>query len=325
MKTVLITNAVPQDVLEPLSEIANIIQGPSGGRLMTRESVLRHAPNLDGIINQAELTVDAELLDAAPKLAVVANVAIGVNNLDLKLMEQRGVWATNVPDAFVASTADCALALMLNLLRGINTADQYVRARQWPNDGFQPGIWDGVLLAGKTLGIVGYGRIGKAVARRARAFDMRIIFSSSGPSKLDGYRELNQLMGEADVITIHTPLNARTHHLIGAKQLAKMKASAFLINMARGPVVHEQALVDALLEDKIAGAALDVFEFEPEVHPALLQLPNVCLTPHIGGGTQQSRRAARRLCAENVAAVLRGKRPISPVNCPLTRQAKGLD
>ena len=167
MYKVLITNAVPQNVLQPLAGIAEIIQGPAGGRLMSRETVLRHAPTLHGIINQAELTVDAELLNVAPRLRVVANVAIGVNNLDLKLMEERGVWATNVPDAFVASTADCTLALMLNLLRGINTADQYVRSGRWPNDGFQPGVWDGALLAGKTLGIIGYGRIGKAVARRA--------------------------------------------------------------------------------------------------------------------------------------------------------------
>ena len=316
MNKVLITNAVPEDALLPLAGVAEVTQGPAGGRLMTRESVLEVAPTLHGIINQAELTVDAKLLDAAPRLKVVANVAIGVNNLDLELMEQRGVWATNVPEAFVASTADCALALILNLLRGIHSADRYIRSGRWPNDGFQPGIWDGALLAGKTLGVIGYGRIGKAVARRARAFDMRVVFNSGKPSRLAGFRELEQLLSESDVIAIHTPLTARTHHLICAEQLAKMKSSAFLINMARGPVVDEQALVDALRDGRIAGAALDVFEFEPEVHPALLQLPNVLLTPHIGGGTHESRMAARRLCAENVAAVLQGKPPLTAVNNP---------
>lgn len=316
MYKVLITNAVPQIALQPLAGIAEIIQGPTGGRLMSRETVLRHAPALHGIINQAELTVDAEFLDVAPRLRVVANVAIGVNNLDLKLMEQRGVWATNVPDEFVASTADCTLALMLNLLRGINTADQYVRSGRWPNDGFQPGVWDGALLAGKTLGIIGYGRIGQAVARRAKAFDMRVIYHSGTPSPDPKFRALDDLLTDADVVTLHTPLTASTRHLIDARKLAQMKRNAFLINMARGPVVHEQALVDALLNGTIAGAALDVFEFEPEVHPALLEMPNVCLTPHIGGGTRESRMAARHLCAANVAAVLQGDRPVSPVNNP---------
>ncbi len=325
MKNVLITNAVPADVLQPLAGVAEIIQGPAGGRLMSRETVLRYAPKLHGIFNQAELQVDEALLDAAPQLKIVANVAIGVNNLDLDQMEQRGVWATNVPGAFVASTADCTFALILNLLRKINTADRYVRSGQWLNDGFQPGIWDGVLLAGKTLGIIGYGRIGKAVAQRARAFDMRIIFNNSTPSEHQGYRTLDGLMAEADVITLHTPLTKQTRHLIDAARLAQMKSSAFLINMSRGAVLHEQALVDALLDGKIAGAALDVFEFEPKVHPVLLQMSNVCLTPHIGGGTRESRRAARRLCAENIAAVLQGKQPITPVNNPLNSPANKSD
>ena len=232
-------------------------------------------------------------------------------------MAERGVWATNVPDAFVASSADCTLALILNLSRRISLADRYVRSGQWRDDGFQPGIWDGTLLAGKTLGIVGYGRIGKAVARRARIFDMRVIYHNRTPSADGAYRALHDLLAEADIVTLHTPLTADTHHLIDAARLGQMNASALLINMARGPVVHEQALVDALLKGKIAGAALDVFEFEPEVHPALLELENVCLTPHIGGGTRESRRAARRLCAQNIAAVMQGRRPITPVNNPV--------
>ena len=323
MNKVLITNAVSAEVLAPLAGLAEVIQGPAGGSLMARGDVLRLAPTLQGIINQAELIVDAELLDAAPQLKIVANVATGMDNLDLDLMARRGVWATNVPDAFVESTADCAIALMLCLLRRIHQADSYVRAGKWLGDGFQPGQWDGVLLAGKTLGIVGYGRIGQAVARRATAFGMRIIFHSRSSAKRDGYRELDALMAEADVITLHTPLTAETRHLIDARRLALMQPSAYLINMARGAVLHEAALVDALLSGSIAGAALDVFEFEPEAHPALLKLPNVCLTPHLGGGTRESRAQARRLCAENIAAVLRGERPLSPVNHPLQRQSGG--
>ena len=316
MYRVLITNAAPAEALEPLAGIAEIIQGPAGGKLMSRDEVLRLAPALHGIINQAELQVDEALLDAAPQLKIVANVAIGVDNLDLHLMARRGVWATNVPDAFVASTADCTLALILSLLRKINVADRYVRSGRWLDDGFQPGVWDGALLAGKILGIIGYGRIGKAVAQRARAFDMRVIYHSRVASANEGYRTLDDLLIEADVVSLHTPLTASTAHLIDGARLAQMKPGAFLINMARGAVVHEQALVDALREGKIAGAALDVFEFEPEVHPALLQMSNVCLTPHIGGGTRESRQAARRLCAENIAAVLLGKQPATPVNQP---------
>ncbi len=316
MKKVLITNAVPADTLAPLASIAEVIQGPAGGSLMARETVLRHAPAVHGIINQAELRVDEALLKAAPQLKIVANVALGVDNLDLDLMERRGVWATNVPDAFVASTADCTFALILNLMRRINEADRYVRSAQWRHDGFQPGIWDGALLAGKTLGIIGYGRIGKAVAKRARAFDMQVIYHNRTASADEAYRTLDDLLAEADVLALHTPLTTSTHHLINRARLAQMKPGALLINMSRGAVAQEEALVDALLAGKLAGAALDVFEFEPAVHPALLQMTNVCLTPHIGGGTRESRRAARRLCAENIAAVLRNQAPITPVNAP---------
>ena len=316
MKRVLITNAVPADALSPLDELARVIQGPAGGPTMPREAVLELAPTLHGIINQAELRVDAELLDAAPKLKIVANVAIGVDNLDLDLMARRGVWASNVPDAFVASTADCAMALMLSLLRRIPPADAYVRAGRWPGDGFQPGVWDGALLAGKTLGIIGYGRIGQAVAKRARAFDMRVIHHSRGRSDDPDYRSLDALLGQADVVSLHTPLTESTHHLIDAARLARMKPGAWLINMARGPVAHEEAVVAALRSGQLAGAALDVFEFEPRAHPALLEMPNVVLTPHIGGGTDESRAQARRLCAENIAAVLRGQPPLTPVNDP---------
>ena len=319
MNKVLITNAVRADALEPLRGLAEVIQGPAGGPTMPRAEVLALAPGLQGIINQAELRVDEALLDGAPMLKIVANVAIGVDNLDLELMARRGVWATNVPDAFVASTADCTLALLLNLLRGINHADAYVRSGRWADDGFQPGVWDGALLAGKVLGIVGYGRIGRAVARRASAFDMRVVYHSRRHSRDPGYRSLEALLAEADALSLHLPLTADTHHLIGADELALMKAGAYLINMARGPVLHEAALVAALQAGRLAGAALDVFEFEPEPHPALLEMPNVCLTPHIGGGTVESRRQARRLCASNIAAVLRGERPLTPVNAPSLR------
>ncbi len=309
---VLITNAVPPEVLAPLAGVAEVILGPGGGDLMPRDEVLRLAPRLSGIINQAELRVDAELLDAAPRLQVVANVAIGVDNLDLPLLRARGIVATNVPEAFTESTADCAIGLMLAVARRLVEADRFVRAGQWR--GFQPGRWDGLLLAGKTLGLVGYGRIGQAVERRALAFGLRVIhFDPRSDGSAPGYRPLEDLLAESDLVSLHVPLTPDTHRLLDAARLGRMKRGACLLNVARGRVVDESALVAALESGHLAGAGLDVFEDEPRVHPALLQMPQVVLTPHLGGGTRESRAEARRLCAENVAAVLRGRPPLTPV------------
>lgn len=304
---VLITNAVPPEVLVPLKGIARVIQGPAGGDLMPRAEVLRLAPNLAGIINQAELRVDAELLEAAPGLKIVANVAIGVDNLDLALMARRGVVATNVPDAFVESTADCTLGMILAVARRLPEADGFVRSGAWQK--FQPGAWDGTLLHGKTLGIVGYGKIGRAVERRARVFGLRVIHYRRSPTGGAGLTALDELLRTSDFVSLHTPLNADSDRLLNEKRLARMKRGAFLINMARGRVVDEKALVAALQKGHLAGAALDVFEDEPRVHPALLAMKQVVLSPHLGGGTIEARRAARLLCAQNVAAVLQGRAP----------------
>ena len=308
---VLITNTVPAAALSALDGIARVIMGPAGGDLMPRSEVLRLAPGLAGIINQAELRVDAELLDAAPALKVVANVAIGVNNLDLALMARRGVIATNVPDAFVESTADCTLALLLAVARRVPEADSYVRSGAWQN--FQPGVWDGALLHGKTLGIVGYGKIGQAVEKRARAFGLTVIHYRRSTDRGPGYAPLEGLLRTSDIVSLHTPLNADSDQLLDTARLGQMKPGAYLINMARGRVVNENALVAALQSGHLAGAGLDVFEDEPRVHPALLQMKQVVLTPHLGGGTRESRHQARILCAQNVAAVLRGERPFTPV------------
>ncbi|MBZ0297846.1 MAG: D-glycerate dehydrogenase [Anaerolineae bacterium] len=312
--TVLITNTVPANVLEPLDGLAHVIQGPP--EIMSRAEVLQLAPTLDGIINQGELVIDPELLDHAPRLKIVANVAVGYNNFDVELMASRGVWATNAPNIFTESTADCTFALILAVARMLVKADRYVRSGEWKR--FEPGVWDGVLLAGNTLGIVGYGQIGQAVARRARAFGMNVIYTRRVPDHDPACRSLEDLLAEADFVSLHTPLLPETHHLINAQRLQSMKPGAYLINMARGPVVDEAALVDVLQSGHLAGAGLDVFEREPEVHPALFTMDNVVLAPHIGGGTTQSRYEARHLCARNVAAVLQGERPLTPVNEVIT-------
>jgi glyoxylate reductase len=314
---VLITNTVPAEALAPLKGVARVELGPAGGDLMPRAEVLRLAPGLAGIVNQAELKVDQELLEQAPRLQIVANVAIGVDNLDLALMRRHGVYATNVPHAFVEATADYTLGALLALGRRLHDADRYVRAGEWK--GFQPGLWDGVLLEGKVLGLVGYGAIGRAVAQRARGFGLRVIHHQRTPSDDPAHVPLDRLLAEADFVSLHLPLNQDSHGLINASRLARMKRGSYLINAARGRVVDEAALVAALQSGHLAGAALDVFEHEPRVHPALLGMRNVLLSPHLGGGTHESRHRARFHCVSDVARVLAGLKPVSALNDPVPR------
>lgn len=320
MNRVLITNHVPPEVISPLAETAEVLLGPAGGELMPRAAVLEIGPTLDAIINQTELRVDSELLDRCRRLRVVANVAAGTDNLDLPLMTARGVWATNTPGVFCQATADLTLAFLLCLARRVLPADAYVRSGRWAK--FQPGTWDGDLLAGRTLGIIGYGNIGRAVAHRARAFGMNIVFHRRSAASEAGYRSLEDLLAESDYVTLHLPLTPETRGLMNRQRFLQMKRGACFLNLARGKVMVEADLVAALSSGHLAGAALDVFEDEPKVHPALLALPNVVLAPHMGGGTHQSRRAARDLAVENVACVLRGEPPPTPVNRPVASGRK---
>jgi len=204
-------------------------------------------------------------------------------------------------------------------------ADRYCRSGQWVKDGFQPGPWDGVLLSGKTMGIVGFGLLGKAVARRAEAFGMEVIFHDVAETGDPRQRPLETVLKEANVLSLHVPLVPATRRLIDASALAMMPAGAILLNLARGPVVDESALAEALASGHLLGAGMDVAENEPELHPGLVEHPRVVFTPHVGGGTVESRKQARLICAENVAAVLRGEAPPNPVNqpAPQTRGNKG--
>lgn len=314
LKRVLITNEVGPDVLGSLHGVAEVVLGPGGGDLMPRADVLRLGPTLDGIVNQAELRVDAELLDHCPRLRVVANVAAGVENLDRALMAQRGVWATHVPDAFAEATADLTLGFILALARSMLVADRFVRSGAWTK--FEPGRWDGDLLAGRTLGIVGYGRTGQAVAHRARAFGLEVKWHRRALTGESGQCPLDELLGTSDYVSLHVPLTEETRGLMNRGRFRQMKAGAYFLNLARGRTMVEADLIEALESGHLAGAALDVFEHEPAVNPRLLTLSNVLLTPHMGGGTRQSRKAARSLAVENVACVLRGERPLTPVNRP---------
>jgi glyoxylate reductase len=263
--------------------------------------------------------VDDAFLDAAgPALRIVANVAVGYDNVDVEACTRRGVVVCNTPGVLTEATADIAFALILMSTRRLGEGERLIRART-------PWSWSmffmlGTGLQGKTLGIVGLGKIGQATARRARAFGMEIAYAARRRAAEDVEAELSarflpldELLTTADVVTLHCPLSAETRHLIDAAALARMQQSSHLVNTTRGPVVDEAALAEALRAGAIAGAGLDVFEREPEVHPDLLELENVILIPHLGSATIETRTAMGVLAAENVVAVLGGSAPVTPV------------
>ncbi len=313
--SILVTNQAPREQFPALKNVSlPWIFASDSLALMSRAEVLVHAQEAVAIINQGELRVDEELLENAPNLKVVANVAIGTDNFDLSAMAAREVWATNAPDAFTESTADAALALLLDVTRRVSESDRYLRTGAWASEGMRPALWEGPLLSGKTIGLIGYGRIGQAVAQRVRAFGMRVLYNRSQVVADDpNYRSLDELLPEVDVLSLHIPLTPSTRHLIDAQRLGAMKCGGYLINVARGKVIDEAALVAALQSGQLAGVGLDVFEEEPVIHPELLTLPNAVLTPHLGGAAREARQSARRMAAENVARVLAGEPPLTPV------------
>jgi len=270
-------------------------------RLEARFRVSAEIGRSAGLVTIPADTVDDSLFDAAgPELRVVANFGVGYDSVDVEAATRRGIVVTNTPDVLTAATAELTMALVLALLRRVAEGDRLVRRREeWA---LGPTFMLGEGLEGKTLGIVGLGRIGREVARLGEAFGMRVVHTrGSGP-----YQEmsLEELLAEADVVSIHARLLPETHHLIGRDELRLMKPEAVLVNVARGPIVDEEALVAALRSWDIAGAALDVYEHEPAVHPGLLELENVVLTPHLGSATLAAREAMGMLCADALEAVL---------------------
>jgi glyoxylate reductase len=261
--------------------------------------------------------VDAAMLADVPRLKILANYAVGYNNIDLAAAAQQGIVVTNTPDVLTESTADLTWALMLAVARRIAAGDAYVRSGAWP--GWAPTQMLGADVSGKVLGIVGMGRIGQAVAHRAAGFNMRICYSSRTThvhDRMDASwerRAFTDLLRDSDFVTLHVPLTADTQHLIGTEQLALMKPTAFLINTSRGPVVDEAALVSALLQRRLAGAGLDVFEREPAFHPSLRELHQVVLLPHLGSATLATRVRMGMICLENIAALFAGLSPPNQV------------
>jgi len=255
--------------------------------------------------------IDAETLRAATRLKILANYAVGYNNIDLAAARQRGLIVTNTPDVLTDATADLTWALLLATARRIVEGDALVRSGRWT--GWSPTQLLGAEVFGKTLGIIGMGRIGQAVAHRAVGFRMPVRYHTRQPLATSSlpreweHRSLRDILGEADVVTIHVPLTPATHHLIGARELAWMRPTAFVINTARGPIVDEGALVAALKTGIIAGAGLDVYEQEPAIHSALAQLKQVVLLPHLGSATVHARVQMGLVCLENIQAVLDGR------------------
>jgi len=290
----------------------------AGDDPLPKAELMARLKDKEGLVCQITDTIDAEVLGAAARLKVVANVAVGYNNIDVAAAHRRGIVVTNTPDVLTDTTADFAWALLMATARRVVEADGYVRAGRWHR-------WEFLRLLGgdvhgKTLGVIGFGRIGRAVARRALGFDMRVLYCDTVRADAAAEAELRAtfvdkavLLRESDFVTLHSLLTPETRHLIDAEALRAMKPSAYLINAARGPIVDEAALVRALTERWIAGAGLDVFEAEPTVHPGLLRLDNVVLAPHIASASEATRHKMATLAVENCLAVLDGRPPLTPV------------
>jgi len=308
--TLYLSRLLPDPVMAIVRERFQLVQDPHDA--LPAPSALREGLcQADAAIVTLGDRIEAETIHVATRLEVLANYAVGYNNIDLAAARQRGLIITNTPDVLTDATADLTWALLLATARRIVEGDALVRSGRWT--GWSPTQLLGAEVSGKTLGIIGMGRIGQAVAHRAVGFRMPVryhtrqpLVTSSLPREWE-HRSLQDILGEADVVTIHVPLTPATHHLIGARELAWMRPTAFVINTARGPIVDEGALVDALKTGIIAGAGLDVYEQEPAIHSALAQLKQVVLLPHLGSATVHARVQMGLVCLENIQAVLDGR------------------
>lgn len=301
---VLLTRSLPSSAIARLDGIAELVipDAPLG-----RDELLRAVRDVDALVPVVTDAIDRTVIEAGASLRLIANVGVGYNNIDVAAARARGIVVTNTPDVLSRATADLTWALILGITRRIGEGERLVRAGRWTGWAFDQLL--GMELGGRTLGIVGYGRIGREVAARAGAFGMSVIHTGRDADAMP----LDRLLSLADVVSIHVPLTDATRHLIDQAALARMKRSAWLVNTARGPVVDEAALVWALKNRIIAGAALDVYEQEPIVHPELPSLENVMLLPHLGSATTDTRTAMADLALRNVAAVLGGGAPVTPV------------
>ena len=303
---VLLTRKLPASVMARLEAACEVEQCPGDGSAAHAELVSRVAGK-QALVSMVTDTVNRAVIEAGDALRIIANVAVGYNNVDVAAARERGIIVTNTPDVLTDATADLTLALILAVTRRLGEGERWLRRGDWPGWAFDQLL--GMQLRGKQLGIVGFGRIGRAVAARAAVFGMTIAHTS----RSDAGMPLDRLLATSDVVSLHVPLTPETRHLIGQPELARMKRTAYLINTTRGPVVDEAALAWALKNRLIAGAGLDVYEREPEVHADLFPLENVVLAPHLGSATTETRTAMADLAVRNVIAVLGGDPPLTPV------------
>jgi glyoxylate reductase len=303
LANVLLTRRIPSSVLS-LLEAEHTVDLYTGDAAIPRDELIRRVPDKDALICVLTDRIDGEVLDAAPALKIVANIAVGYDNLDVPAARQRGVIVTNTPDVLTEATAELTWALILGIARRVAEGDRLIRSGGWNRWGLD--FMLGMELRGKQLGIIGRGRIGRAVAAKAPAFGMRAVFAKHDMS-------LDELLVTSDVVSIHAPSTPETRHLINKRTLARMKRSAILVNTARGALVDEEALSWALSEHLIAGAALDVYEREPGDQAAFRDFQNVLLAPHLGSATRETRTAMAELAVRNALAVLNGDAPLTPV------------
>ena len=304
--SVLVIRTLPSSVMMRLEAACEVdrVEGPGA---ITHDELMARIDGRHALLSMVTDVVDRSVIEAGTALRVIANVAVGYNNIDVVAARERGIIVTNTPDVLTDATADFTLALILAVTRRLGEGERMLRRNDWSGWAFDQLL--GMQLGGRQLGVVGFGRIGKAVAARASAFGMMVAHSSRSGDGIP----LDRLLSTSDVVSLHVPLTPETHHLIGQAEFARMKRSAYLINTSRGPVVDEAALAWALGNRLIAGAALDVYEREPDVHSDLLSLENVVLAPHLGSATTETRTAMANLAASNVIAVLGGEPPLTPV------------
>jgi glyoxylate reductase len=309
---ILVTRKLPSSILSRLEGVG-AVELYSGEGTMPHEELLARVADKDAVVCMLTDRIDKSVIDAAARLKIAANVAVGYNNVDVPYAKSKGVIVTNTPDVLTESVADFTWALILAITRRLSEGERLLRRGGWKGWAFD--FMLGTELRGKQLGVVGFGRIGQAVAARAAAFGMRVAYSGRRDLGIAGaeFMSFDRLLNSSDVVSLHVPLTNDTRHLIDKKAIARMKRSAYLVNTARGPVVDEEALAWALQQHLLAGAALDVYEKEPEVHADLMRLENVLLVPHLGSGTTETRLGMASLAVDNVVAVLSGRPPLTPI------------
>jgi len=321
---VLVTNRIPAAVLQHLESDLEIDYHTEQNAL-SRDQLLDRVRDKHGLLCVVTDTIDSGIIKAGSQLRVIANIAVGYDNIDIVTAKKHGIVVTNTPGVLTESVAELTWGLILNVTRRVVEGDRLIQSGVWK--GWALDFMLGMELFGKQLGVVGAGRIGRAVAARASVFGMRAVFAARKGSnditdrsqltkslKDSSVMPLDRLLATSDVVSLHVPMTSDTHHLIDREALVNMKPSAYLINTSRGPVVDEDALVLALREGLIAGAALDVYEREPMVHSGLLDLSNVVLSPHLGSATHETRTAMADLAARNLMEVLSGNSPLTPIN-----------